>query len=404
MPASENLNQNNQKKQLYLEFIRGTVAILVFIAHTIELLPPISDNPTHFMIENIGTDSVMIFFLLSGCVINISQTARPKSMSQFFVNRVIRLYPQFFIGICSAFIVILLLGMPRPSLPTLAGNFLMISTIQGYIVTCLRTILPVWTLTFEMAFYLIFILCIGGNTRKKMWWWLLIALVALPFFYSNIITDFQRQFIFILSFSTIWIIGYMIYEFRRYYYANAYVSILTFGMLPIISRLHLFNLPYDPINYIVFALFAAPFFRLCLREKAEGFRIRMIYVLPLYVGLTILLFLKHDETKFFSRVAYSALPAVLVTGYFLIKRLGLQEWFAERVQRVGAITGKYSYSLYIIHYPILYYLGSIIQDTKIYIVASLLTVAGVCYFLESVLQPAVVAWTKRLRGRRKEFA
>ncbi|HLY71677.1 MAG TPA: acyltransferase [Puia sp.] len=379
-----------QPKQLYLEFIRGTVAILVFLAHTIELLPPITDNPTHFMIEYVGTDSVMIFFLLSGCVINISQTRKPKTQQQFFVNRALRLFPQFIVGVLTALIVILILKMPTPSPGRIIGNFFMISTIQGYIVTSFRTNLPLWTLTFEMTFYLIFLLCIGKGTSKKVWLWFLIAMVTIPLYYSDIITDFERHFVFILSFSTIWIVGYFIYAYRRYFYASTYASILSFGMLPIISRLHLFNLPYDPLNYLLFALMAAPFFRLCLQEKPQGFKIGIGYILAAYVFFGILLFLKHDASKFSSKIAYTILPTALVFGYYIIGRLNLKEKFLDFVQRSGAITGKYSYSLYIIHYPILYFLGSVIQNKILYIVAGIIVVAIASYLLESVYQPVIV--------------
>ncbi|HEY4875046.1 MAG TPA: acyltransferase family protein, partial [Puia sp.] len=175
-----------QPKQLYLEFVRGTVAILVFIAHTIELLPPISNAPDRFMINYVGTDSVMIFFLLSGCVINISQTRKPKSQKEFFVNRIIRLYPQFFTGVLLALIVIFVLKMPTPSLGNIFGNFFMFSTIQGYITTCFRTNLPVWTLTFEMFFYIMFLVCIGSNTKRKIWIWFFLSLLMMPLYYLKL--------------------------------------------------------------------------------------------------------------------------------------------------------------------------------------------------------------------------
>ena|ERR1700722_188133 len=384
-----------QPKQLYLEFVRGTVAILVFIAHTIELLPPISNAPDRFMINYVGTDSVMIFFLLSGCVINISQTRKPKSQKEFFVNRIIRLYPQFFTGVLLALIVIFVLKMPTPSLGNIFGNFFMFSTIQGYITTCFRTNLPVWTLTFEMFFYIMFLVCIGSNTKRKIWIWFFLSLLMMPLYYLKLGNNFERHFIFIIVFSSIWVVGYFIYAYRKYFYADTYTALFSFALLPIISRLHIFNLAYDPFNYLLFALMAAPFFRFSLQEKPEGVKIKIGYIIVAYIGLSILLFLHHDAGKVSSKIIYTVLPCAIVFFYFLIKTLNLKEKFINQVNKIGAVTGKYSYSLYIIHYPILYFLASVIKNKIVYVITSILIVTVACYILESVFQPAVVRIFKK---------
>ena len=155
-------------KKLYLEFVRGGAAIFVFIAHIFELLPS-TGGSAHANFIRVGTDAVMIFFILSGCVINISQTRNPKSKRDFFVNRLLRLYPQFLVGILMAIMVIHLLKMAAPSHGDIFGNLLMVSSLQGYIVRSLETNSPVWSLSFEMGFYILFLLTIGTYRRKLLW-------------------------------------------------------------------------------------------------------------------------------------------------------------------------------------------------------------------------------------------
>jgi hypothetical protein len=91
-------------------------------------------------------------------------------------------------------------------------------------------------------------------------------LLMMPLYYLKVGNNFERHFIFIIVFSSIWVVGYFIYAYRKYFYADVYTSLFSFALLPIISRLHIFNLANDPFNYLLFALMAAPFFRFSLQE------------------------------------------------------------------------------------------------------------------------------------------
>jgi peptidoglycan/LPS O-acetylase OafA/YrhL len=390
------------KKQLYLEFVRGIVAILVFISHIVEVMPTDAQHP--FLISFVGTDSVMIFFLLSGCVINISQSRKPKSKADFFINRLIRLFPQFILGVFLGMYALHALKMALPSAGGILGNFLMVSTLQGYFTKCIQTNSPIWTLTFEMFFYLLFILCIGGNTRKKIWAWFSLSLVAMIIYYFKPGTSLENQFIIILAFSSIWLIGYFVYEYRRYFYVGPYAALLSFGMLPMISRLHIFNMYYDPFNYFLFALMAVPFFRFCLHTEPSGFQVKTDYIIPFYPLLAALIYFSPDNTRISSRVLYMLLPLALVGFYYIVSILNIKDKCSNVVNKVGAVTGKYSYSLYIIHYPILNLCAGFFKNRVLYVIISLVVVTLVCYFLESIFQPAVVRFLKKKSELRAQLA
>src|ERR1700712_2623409 len=111
-------------KKLYLEFLRGAAAIIVLLYHCIEMHPQ-GKGPKHFYFSNWGTDAVIIFFILSGIVINISQSRNPKSPSEFISNRLLRLYPQLITGLLLGLAVLYITYSAIPSLWTIAGNFLM---------------------------------------------------------------------------------------------------------------------------------------------------------------------------------------------------------------------------------------------------------------------------------------
>src|ERR1700733_13505016 len=92
-------------KKVYLELVRGAAAILVLITH-LTMLHPKLQSPGLNIIANWGTESVMIFFILSGIVINISQTRIGRSGGAFIGNRLLRLYPQFLVGLFLGLLVI----------------------------------------------------------------------------------------------------------------------------------------------------------------------------------------------------------------------------------------------------------------------------------------------------------
>jgi peptidoglycan/LPS O-acetylase OafA/YrhL len=149
---------------------------------------------------------------------------------------------------------------------------------------------------------------------------------------------------------------------------------------------------------------AAPFFRFCIHTKQDGLKIKIGYIIVAYIGLSILLFLNHDATKLSSKIAYTVLPSAIVLFYIIIKKLNLKDKFANQVNKIGAVTGKYSFSLYIIHYPILYFLASEIKNKVVYVATSVLVVSLVCYLMESVFQPAIVRLLKRKPGAAPQLA
>src|ERR1700753_2176987 len=101
-------------KKLYLEFISGMAAVVVLLYHFLEL-HTLSTHSNHFYFANWGTDAVIIFFVLSGVVINISQTNKPKNSSCFLGNRILRIYPQFVFGLTLGLAVLYLTCSAIPS-------------------------------------------------------------------------------------------------------------------------------------------------------------------------------------------------------------------------------------------------------------------------------------------------
>ena len=176
-------------KKLYLEFFRGAASVFIVGWHIAFYAP--TGHPTQ-LTAYWGTDALMIFFMLSGIVINLTETRRPKPAKEFLKNRFIRIYPLFLAGMVLALFALLITGSAFPSAKALAGNFLMVSTMSdymGYITASIKSNLAVWSLSFEMGFYLLFAMTIGGNQKKAIFYWFLISLFAIPLYFLKVEKD-----------------------------------------------------------------------------------------------------------------------------------------------------------------------------------------------------------------------
>ncbi|MEK8170997.1 acyltransferase family protein [Streptomyces sp. M19] len=127
---------------------------------------PVSEiMPTIFRFASFGWIGVEIFFVISGFVICMSCWGRaPKD---FFVSRVIRLYPAYWVAV--AFTVTAITVLPgvwkRPHGPDILFNLTMLQSGSG-----VRNVdLVYWTLWSELRFYLLFMLVVAmGLTYRRI--------------------------------------------------------------------------------------------------------------------------------------------------------------------------------------------------------------------------------------------
>ncbi|HZY38129.1 MAG TPA: acyltransferase [Mucilaginibacter sp.] len=376
-------------KKLYLEFFRGAASVFILGWHIAFLAP--TGHPTQLS-GYWGTDALMIFFMLSGIVINLTESRKPKPAKEFLKNRFIRIYPLFIAGMLLAFFALFVTGRPFPSGKTSLGNFFMLSTMSdymGYIVPSIQSNLAVWTLSFEMGFYILFAMTIGRNQKKAIFYWFLIALISIPLYFLKVEKDVFFHIIAILAFSSIWLVGYYIYEYRNFFYADRNAAFFCLGILPLISRMHFSDNFYDPFKYFILSLFAIPFLRYCLQLPYSGYKIKLIYlVIPHLLIVACALTMRYMPLK--NALVYSTLPyAYLGIGY-LIHISKAKRKIISLVNKGGTVLGKHSYSLYITHFPIVFMFSLLIHNIALYVLVTLPVVALTTYQLENHVQPIIM--------------
>jgi peptidoglycan/LPS O-acetylase OafA/YrhL len=145
-----------------LEALRGFAAFYVVLHHSL---------PHHFVLLGVdlgplvrfGHEAVMLFFLISGFVINYSfRRSRDPSFRGYFVRRFARIYfPLPFVFALGYFSDSVKAGAPvDPNWLELVGNLLMLQNYeawdQGQIVAPYMHDVPLWSLSYEWWFYMLF--------------------------------------------------------------------------------------------------------------------------------------------------------------------------------------------------------------------------------------------------------
>jgi peptidoglycan/LPS O-acetylase OafA/YrhL len=128
-----------------------------------------------------GFLGVQLFFIISGYVVLLS--AQGKTIRQFFLSRVTRLYPAFWVACTLTFLFLLFFG--RTPADTQIAKSLEVGFVEYlYNMTMLQELFgqnPIdgvyWTLTIEMTFYFLIAVLIGFQLMRYVEWVLLAWLV-----------------------------------------------------------------------------------------------------------------------------------------------------------------------------------------------------------------------------------
>lgn len=152
-------------KKIYLkklDCVRGFAAVYVTISHWV-LYMSFVPHSVKKMFFSFGQEMVVLFFMLSGFSIYLSFSHYPKiSFRQFFLKRFRRIYIPFFIAILVSIVIYYLNGTLESKFSwwELGGNLLMLQDNSelkpGTIVEPFLENLPLWTLSYEWWFYLLF--------------------------------------------------------------------------------------------------------------------------------------------------------------------------------------------------------------------------------------------------------
>lgn len=311
------LNSKNNDTSAILDFLRFFAAQLVCVGHAISFFG-IFENlqpPYAPYMQNIG---VIIFFVLSGFLIAYALSRykdQEAGLAEFVVGRVARIYSAYLpalllIAITDGF----LLGIGRyeygSSLtwPALVGNVFMMQKYTGPLsqylaVPIFGSASQLWTLAAEFHIYVFVGALYFMFIKRNFWWSLLVAILAMPVPIHFLRTDesVTGSGLFIL-----WCFGFATYFVAQANFWKSIQTKLLVGVFILLTFwwLHEIRPGYEyyarsyPLVAIIFGLIVVTTQRSNLAAKYE----KLSSIIQCCAGYSFSLYLLHYSIIYFVKV------------------------------------------------------------------------------------------------------
>lgn len=376
------------KKKIFnknLEALRGFAALMVVLGHTIQLSFVFNGEyefirrafnymfPTHTM--------VLVFFLLSGYVIGLNYANQIHfDIKLYLRKRLVRLYPIYLISIL---ITVLFF---KNDLEKIIGHLLF---LQILLVDVFKENTPLWSLNFEMLFYLAVIPIIYFKVKVHKILIVLSSILVFSVFighFNSLLESYVFGFIF-------WLLGFWISKFNSSINTVSSNKVLASFLLALsIDYINLFSSIFNKLNLPsalndITVLPYCFFLILVSSGSYPKWLIKFIFVLVYGSSFSQLLYLIIKGVYFETDIYI--IPSIFLILSFIIWSLKNVQFEISKLAFVGSI----SYALYVIHFPIIYILG-LIKFTKgnnfTFIVGAIIIIFSslfIAWLLERKAQP-----------------
>jgi len=409
-PEANSTATGAKKKILVVECARGFAALYVLLHHArniggLSTLFSGAKYPLYLL--DFGPEMVLIFFFLSGFSIHYSnrhrQLDQPADCLQYYYLRFRRIYPLFFIAIGLTLLLSMAgsLLVPKIDLVTkpdasLIGTFFFLSDIHdGRWFASPATNPALWSLSYEVVYYVLYLAFwrlfkIAGINKAFA------ASLLFSAAFAGIGLSFPNHLSNVFSLYWLWTAGALLADWRvtdKVYRVNPviYYSLIftAFGA----SRALFRTLP-APFDLWLEGLFIGSVMMTYLLEiEPQTFRSKVVGA-AVVVSLSVMLAAITGHLPVLGRHIFLdaeyfifALVLIVVMGCGFTLR-----GFCSAILRPFLNSGAWSYALYVVHMPILYFLGSVFQNPYLRAAAVVMVLPPICWlakWLELKVQPQI---------------
>jgi peptidoglycan/LPS O-acetylase OafA/YrhL len=386
-----------------LELMRGLASLDVFLWHLLNSDCGMPKIPGLYRVVGWSRESVIVFFVLSGYVIALSQQRLHRAALPFFKARVKRIEPLYLIALGAAIVTGYVVAEPC-SLWQIIGHLFFLQSYEGSFVAPLPTNGPLWSLGTEFEFYgtLVLILALRKPALIYLWWALALGGMAVRYT-GHVSSGAEGLALEFLAISPCWLLGYLFAGFASRYSLSLISALTLFLMVPMVSYSDYGTVlgsdgAFDDLKCFLLALLIVPLIHaLAVRQLfPEAKPLRHGWLIPLAVFIVVALWAKTHPLSGFHPLPM-AVFIVLPAAFFVFAHLiavGEPQWpsgWGKPFRRVAIFLGGGSYALYVIHTPILLLTTALVGNLHLRFAVLLVATAAAVVVLEYVIQPRA-AW------------
>lgn len=397
-----------KSKILVVECARGFAAMYVLFHHVkniggLDGLFPGAKFALHAL--DFGQQMVFLFFFLSGFSIHYSSRDRQlggqSDCLQYFYLRFRRIYPLFLLSVGMTLLLSLVtlsfdpgnLNLTLPDSRLIGTLFFMSDIHDGRLVAAPQTNPALWSLSYEVVYYAIYPLFwrvykFAGVEKTFL------ATVLFSSAFAGIGLVVPNHLSNVISLYWLWGAGALLAEWRITGKMLRVEPALFYSLLFVVfctSRSLARTAP--PVFYcwseglfigLIMVAYCLDFGEVTRRRKVIGVAAILLLLLAVIRTTQNLPVLGRHVFLDLSFALFALVLIVLIGGGIDIRRC------CTALLRPFLRAGAWSYALYIIHMPIIYFVGSVFQKKYPHIIATLIAAPVICWLamlLELKLQP-----------------
>lgn len=349
------------KRIKILDSLRGLAAFVVVFHHVYTRLPHLFIsfhsylNKVFNIVSELNVEAVIFFFILSGFSIRLSLrndiVMKKENINEYLYRRFKRILPLYFITLIITFLVGFIINQTHItdfSIKNLIGNifFLQISkSYEGYWFAPYGNNGPLWSLPFEMFYYLFF-----------------------PLFFIFLNKVFSGR-----------IFG------NKFIEIGLIISLLISLVSTVLNKYFFF--PYIAYSTLFYSWYVG-FFIAHIYMKKE-IKLDINFFIVIIIGILLLVLYKFTLAATLMKLFLGGATAILIYITLLLTKTPLKKVLSIIESIFNFLfykVGKGSYALYLLHYPILLLIMHYKEKINLFFVCLIFMILAImCRYIEEEL-------------------